>query len=148
MVKLPFLQSLCQYFTPVHCCFSAADYTAPASNLGCYSSISGGDSKGDYTYQTSGYCVNNECPNSPYVAVKGKECICLNSLPQSSSKVSSSQCDQPCPGYQSDMCGGSNAYNVYKGLASASSVLVLIWGVFHQARLHHLDLLLPVNHLQ
>ena len=100
---------------------SAADYTAPASNLGCYSSISGGDSKGDYTYQTSGYCVNNECPNSPYVAVKGKECICLNSLPQSSSKVSSSQCDQPCPGYQSDMCGGSNAYNVYKGLASASS---------------------------
>ena len=127
---------------------SAADYTAPASNLGCYSSISGGDSKGDYTYQTSGYCVNNECPNSPYVAVKGKECICLNSLPQSSSKVSSSQCDQPCPGYQSDMCGGSNAYNVYKGLASASSSSSSNLGVLHQAHLHHLDLLLPVNHLQ
>lgn len=121
MVKLPFFTIVVSIFYTSSLLVSAADYTAPASNLGCYSSISGGDSKGDYTYQTSGYCVNNECPNSPYVAVKGKECICLNSLPQSSSKVSSSQCDQPCPGYQSDMCGGSNAYNVYKGLASASS---------------------------
>lgn len=121
MVKLHFFTIAVSIFYANSLLVLAADFFAPASNIGCYSSISGGDSKGDYNFQSSGYCVTNECPNSPYVAVKGGECICLNSLPQSSSKVNSNQCNQPCPGYLSDKCGGSNVYNIYKGLASSSS---------------------------
>ncbi|RCK58163.1 Uncharacterized protein in LEU2 3'region [Candida viswanathii] len=111
MFKLHYLLAL---FLTTTALVSAVD------SLGCYSSVSGGDSQGDYTYQTSGYCAS-QCPNSPYVAVQGQECICLDSLPSSSNKVSDSQCSTGCPGYDQESCGGSKAYSVYLGTGRSTS---------------------------
>ncbi|EGW31638.1 uncharacterized protein SPAPADRAFT_62249 [Spathaspora passalidarum NRRL Y-27907] len=84
---------------------------APSSLIGCFGSASG-QNKGSYEYQTSSYC-SKQCSNSQYIAVKGQQCICLDSLP--SNKVSNSQCSTPCPGYGTQNCGGNNAYSVFQG---------------------------------
>ena len=93
-----------------------AAWYLPAKLVGCYSQISNGDSQGDYQFQSSGYCSSIGCPNSQYIAIKGKECICLSSLPSSSYKEDgSSNCNIACPGYDSEMCGGSSDYSVFYG---------------------------------
>ncbi|CAI5758868.1 unnamed protein product [Candida verbasci] len=96
----------------------ATDYFAPGKLVGCYSSISGGSSQGDYQWQSSGYCLN-QCGNSAYIAVKGEECICLNSLP--SNQVSSSNCDTPCTGYDKENCGGDNSYSIFEQMNAAGN---------------------------
>lgn len=94
-------------------------YLVSADTLvGCYSSVDGTE-QGYYQYQTPSYCAN-ECPDSPYVALKnGGTCYCLDSKP-SSDLVSSSQCDVKCNGFGSEMCGGESTFSVYVGKGAAS----------------------------
>ncbi|KAI3406131.2 hypothetical protein KGF56_000973 [Candida oxycetoniae] len=104
---------------------NAADVYYPAAQLvGCYSGVgdSEADSQGDYQWQSSGYCSNHLCPDSQYVAIKGEECICLNSLPSSSNKQSDdSKCNIPCPGYNKEMCGGSSFYSIFFGVNNSGN---------------------------
>ncbi|KAG5422094.1 hypothetical protein I9W82_001187 [Candida metapsilosis] len=93
-----------------------AEWYLPAEQVGCYSKIpSDGDSQGDYAWQSSGYCSTVGCPDSQYIAIKEKECICLSSLPSSSDKVDDSSCSISCPGYGQEMCGGSTDYSIFVG---------------------------------
>lgn len=93
-----------------------AEWYLPAEQVGCYSKIpSDGDSQGDYAWQSSGYCSTVGCPDSQYIAIKEKECICLSSLPSSSDKVDNSSCSISCPGYGQEMCGGSSDYSIFVG---------------------------------
>ncbi|CAK7903079.1 hypothetical protein CAAN1_07S05776 [[Candida] anglica] len=86
-----------------------------ATGLGCYSSVSVADDKGQYMYQSSSYCVG-QCPDYAFVATKnGNECYCLNSFPSGSQ---SNSCNMPCVAWQQDNCGGSNSYQVYQGSGS------------------------------
>lgn len=100
--------------------FITTSVVLAVDSLGCYSSVPGGTSQGDYLFQTSGYCAD-QCPDSQYVAVQGEECICLSSLPANSYKVDSSKCTTGCPGYGTEKCGGSSYYNVYLGRGTSDS---------------------------
>ncbi|KAL6452831.1 SLG1 Protein SLG1 [Candida maltosa Xu316] len=97
-----------------------AQYFAPASNMGCYSALPNGKSQGNYMFQSSGYC-SNLCRSSNYFAIKGEECICLDTFPSNSNKLSNSSCNTPCPGYSEESCGGNNAYDIFKGFADKSA---------------------------
>ena len=66
---------------------------------------------GEYTWQSSGYC-GGQCSASDYFAItNGNECFCGSELPTDS--TDSSQCSINCPGFPSETCGGTNAYQVF-----------------------------------
>lgn len=84
-----------------------------ADYVGCYDSISGGVSQGDYQWQTSGHC-RDSCPGYDYVAVQGQKCVCLNEIPDK--KVDDDECNVTCPGYGDYTCGGDGGlYTVFQG---------------------------------
>ncbi|KAJ5711156.1 hypothetical protein N7488_005312 [Penicillium malachiteum] len=88
--------------------------TASYDSLGCYSKVAGVTDLEQYTYQSRGYCVE-KCAGDGYAiaALKdGATCGCSNSTPASSAKIADDNCDQYCPGYPSDKCGGVNVYTV------------------------------------
>lgn len=90
---------------------------AADSPLGCYLLVDIASSQGTFMYQTSSSCAQ-KCSQYAYIALKnGNECYCLSLLP-SLNLVGSSQCSSPCAGFGQDTCGGSSAYNVYKGTGS------------------------------
>ncbi|RLV91777.1 hypothetical protein JA1_003593 [Spathaspora sp. JA1] len=91
---------------------------APAAPVGCYTGVSG-QSQGNYEWQTGSYC-SGKCPNSQYLAIQGQQCICLSSLPVK--KVASSQCNIQCPGFGTQMCGGSNVYSIFTGPKYGGSI--------------------------
>ncbi|KAI5952881.1 hypothetical protein KGF54_003748 [Candida jiufengensis] len=110
--------------------FTNAEYYPAAKLVGCYSSISNtnSQSQGNYNFQSSGYCSHNSCPNSMYVAIKGEECICLNNLPNSNTKLSDSNCNVPCAGYDSEMCGGSSSYSIFFGVNNNNNAVIVSQG--------------------
>lgn len=74
--------------------------------VGCYSAIPGYGSSKSWTYQSSGWC-SNRCfgMNQGAFALTGaSNCICGDTLPPSSDKVSSDKCNTPCSGWPDDMC--------------------------------------------
>lgn len=81
---------------------------APLGTLqGCYSSIPGYGKSTSWTYQSSGWCLDHCAKDSDYAAFAltgGSGCVCGNTLPPASSKVSNSKCDKSCSGWPDDMC--------------------------------------------
>lgn len=81
---------------------------------GCFSSL--GDMKRDsfYEYNAQGYCGPN-CRNKglPVGATYLKACYCGTKMPNKKTLLPDSKCNEPCPGYDIDACGGLGAYTVY-----------------------------------
>ncbi|KGO64155.1 Carbohydrate-binding WSC, subgroup [Penicillium italicum] len=88
---------------------------APLGTLqGCYSSIPGYGKPTSWTYQSSGWCLDHCAKDSATFALtKGSDCVCGNTMPPASAKVSSDKCNTACSGWPDDMCGSSNYYSVY-----------------------------------
>ncbi|GAQ46076.1 hypothetical protein AtubIFM56815_007251 [Aspergillus tubingensis] len=98
---------------------TASAYTT----AGCYSSAGQLTSAGTYQFQSEGYC-QQICTkqNKPVFALhNGDECYCGDSLPPSTAKVSSTQCQTPCSGFPSETCGGANAWLINSTTVSEST---------------------------
>ena len=55
-----------------------------------------------------------------FAVSKGSECYCGDKFPPESAKVDNSQCNRPCQGFGSEMCGGMTTFSVYNsGLLSS-----------------------------
>ena len=76
-----------------------------ATLVGCYSSIPGYKKTMTWTYQSSGWCLDH-CgkDHAAFALTGGSDCVCGDTLPPSSDKVSSDKCSKPCSGWPSDMC--------------------------------------------
>ncbi|KAK9455777.1 hypothetical protein V1511DRAFT_510642 [Dipodascopsis uninucleata] len=87
--------------------------SAAEDDKGCYSDSGSLVFVGNYTYQSSGYCIT-ECSSKEYAVAattSGNECYCGNSIPDSS--TSSSHCNVGCFGYPEENCGGNGYFSVY-----------------------------------
>lgn len=78
-------------------------------------------------YQSNGNCKEH-CSDSAFGILQDKNCWCSDIAPSEDSRVSTSKCDDNCPGFPSDSCGNSDeGYYAYiqlgepSGTASASS---------------------------
>ncbi|KAJ5823440.1 Carbohydrate-binding WSC subgroup [Penicillium robsamsonii] len=81
---------------------------------GCYSSIPGYKKSTSWTFQSSGWCLNYCAKDyAAFALTAGSDCVCGNTLPPSSAKVSSDKCNKPCTGWPDDMCGGNEYYSIY-----------------------------------
>ncbi|KAI1429020.1 hypothetical protein F5Y12DRAFT_710570 [Xylaria sp. FL1777] len=81
---------------------------------GCYSSL--GDMTLDSTdnYNTQGSCAGIcRDKQKPVGATYLKACYCGTKLPNSKTLLDDSKCNEPCPGYDPQACGGLGAYTVY-----------------------------------
>ncbi|CAH2350925.1 putative cell wall integrity and stress response component 1 [[Candida] railenensis] len=88
------------------------------TSLGCFSSVDSVSSSSD-SYMTPSLC-SGTCSEYAYIALKnGGNCYCLDEMPTDS--VSSSNCNIACFGYGSETCGGSSAYQVYKGAGTVGA---------------------------
>ena len=56
-------------------------------------------------FNARGAC-SYECVNSGHsvMALRGQDCVCLDSLPSDDKKVDPSECNEPCPGYGLETC--------------------------------------------
>ncbi|KAI0458918.1 hypothetical protein F5B21DRAFT_372036 [Xylaria acuta] len=81
---------------------------------GCYSSL--GDMTLDSTnrYNAQGYCGPN-CRDKgfPVGATYAKACYCGTKMPNHKTLVNDTKCNEPCPGFDKQACGGLNVYTVY-----------------------------------
>lgn len=92
-----------------------------AADEGCYSSVDTSVSKGTQQYGTQQLCSTSCGSSYPYVAMKnGGTCYCLLSLLGAVS-TSSLSCNVGCNGYGDVMCGGANAFTVFKNTAYTGS---------------------------
>ncbi|KKK13761.1 hypothetical protein P175DRAFT_0535113 [Aspergillus ochraceoroseus IBT 24754] len=92
------------------------------TEVGCFSSSEPLKSQGSYTYQSNGYCLDlcYKAGYSVFGLYSGNVCLCGNKIPQKSTKVEDSQCNDPCAAWPVVMCGGDNAFSVYlTGLTSS-----------------------------
>ncbi|CDM36977.1 Carbohydrate-binding WSC [Penicillium roqueforti FM164] len=88
---------------------------APLGTLqGCYSSIPGYGKSTGWTYQSSGWCLDHCAKDyATFALTGGSDCVCGNTMPPDSAKVSSDKCNKSCSGWPDDMCGGTGYYSVY-----------------------------------
>ncbi|KAJ2966741.1 hypothetical protein NUW58_g10594 [Xylaria curta] len=81
---------------------------------GCYSSL--GELKMDSTdkYNAQGYCAPN-CRDKGYPvgATYAKACWCGKKLPNKKTLADDKKCNEPCPGFDQQACGGLNHWTVY-----------------------------------
>ncbi|KAJ5918277.1 Carbohydrate-binding WSC subgroup [Penicillium verhagenii] len=87
---------------------------AASSSLGCFSAVPDLKDVKQYTFQSHGFCID-QCTEAGFhiAALKdGITCGCSNSTPLSSAKVDDDKCDQYCPGWPDNNCGGINVYTV------------------------------------
>ncbi|ODV61155.1 uncharacterized protein ASCRUDRAFT_35093, partial [Ascoidea rubescens DSM 1968] len=66
-------------------------------------------------YQSNGLCQNH-CSdlNYAYAILLNKNCWCSNLTPDPDDDVSTSECNDSCPGYPDDSCGSvSDSYYAY-----------------------------------
>lgn len=78
-------------------------------SLGCFTDA-GGKLASRYLYQSSSYCYNN-CTDYQYIYIQNVNCYCTNTKP-----TNQGTCSFPCPGFGTDICGGSNAYSYWENL--------------------------------
>ncbi|KAK3939882.1 hypothetical protein QBC46DRAFT_139767 [Diplogelasinospora grovesii] len=79
-------------------------------------------------YQSDGRCYGN-CTDANYALaiVQAKNCWCSNFIPAVGDRKSLDKCEDPCPGYPSDYCGGAGLFgymqlkNSPSGIAGAGS---------------------------
>lgn len=79
---------------------------APLGTLqGCYSSIPGYGKSTGWTYQSSGWCLDHCAKDyATFALTGGSDCVCGNTMPPDSAKVSSDKCNKSCSGWPDDMC--------------------------------------------
>ncbi|RYP69504.1 hypothetical protein DL769_005251 [Monosporascus sp. CRB-8-3] len=82
---------------------------------GCFSSL--GELKllyNESTFNSKGLC-NSKCrEQEKYVAATSADaCYCGDKYPPSSAKVADNKCTEPCPGYDTEACGGLDTFSVY-----------------------------------
>ncbi|RAL58844.1 hypothetical protein DID88_009153 [Monilinia fructigena] len=79
-------------------------------------------------YQSDGLCHDTCVDDYAFAIVQGQDCWCSDYVPGIT--TSTSDCNNPCPGYPDDTCGGDDTYGYIaltkspsgtKGAASASS---------------------------
>ncbi|KAI0205967.1 hypothetical protein F4808DRAFT_186842 [Astrocystis sublimbata] len=81
---------------------------------GCFSSL--GDMKLDSTdeFNAQGYCAPRcRKKHLPVGATYAHACYCGTKMPNHESLVKDSKCNEPCPGYDPQACGGLNVWTVY-----------------------------------
>ena len=82
--------------TPIEC---------PSSNGGCYHELG--------TSATRAIC-NAHCKGYKYYGVQdGSKCFCSNSYGTTGKKTSDGDCNMPCQGNSSEICGGNSHNSVY-----------------------------------
>ncbi|KAJ5138505.1 Carbohydrate-binding WSC subgroup [Penicillium bovifimosum] len=85
-----------------------------ATLVGCYSSVPGYGKTMPYTYQSSGWCQDHcSKEHGAFALTGGSDCVCGDTLPPSSEKVSTGKCSKSCSGWPQDKCGGDGYYSVY-----------------------------------
>lgn len=100
---------------------SALTVSALSDAIGCFGNVDTSVSQGYGQYETQSLCASTCGSNYPYVAIKnGGYCYCLSSLPSGNS-ILNSQCNVPCNGFGSVMCGGQDVYSVFPGLGNSAS---------------------------
>ncbi|RMZ82671.1 hypothetical protein DV738_g1442, partial [Chaetothyriales sp. CBS 135597] len=111
---LSLLVSLATAQTTTSSSSTAAGVAGPIQTLDCYNAIpSDYDSKGSYTFQTSGYCQDQCAGYSVMAITAGSTCYCANELPSDENKASSTNCNTPCQGFGTETCGGLHYYQLY-----------------------------------
>ena len=87
------------------------------TSQGCFSALpSDADSHGSFAFMTTGECGNSCTKEKKPVAITlGSTCYCSDKYPAKSSLVDDSSCDEPCPGYAMEACGGMDpkSYSVF-----------------------------------
>ncbi|CAG8946050.1 unnamed protein product [Penicillium salamii] len=88
---------------------------ADGTLVGCYSSIPGYGASKSWTYQSSGWCLDRCYGQSKaaFALTGGSDCVCGDTLPPDSDKVSTDKCSKSCSGWPEDKCGGNGYYSVY-----------------------------------
>ena len=105
-------------FCAIASVFAQTSNLRPLVYEGCFTSSAGMTDLGSYIYQSPGYC-QEQCvrQNKPVMGTaQGSNCWCGDLLPASISKVSDSECNSKCNGYDQDSCklqaGDSISWNV------------------------------------
>ncbi|AET41626.1 Slg1p Ecym_8353 [Eremothecium cymbalariae DBVPG len=83
--------------------------------VGCYGSLDSSFSlQNTSMYQSGGNCEEHCRSISRYMAMQSNDCYCGNLETSLTNMETSNGCNVPCPGYGSEQCGGSSAFNVYR----------------------------------
>ena len=88
---------------------------APIKTLGCYSKPDPLTQDNTDTFQTSGVC-QIKCGNQNHAVMAitgGSTCYCGDVLPPLDKQVDLSKCNEPCQGYDTQLCGGIGYWQVY-----------------------------------
>jgi len=94
--------------------------------LGCYNdkprimptAVSGGDAQMSYSYCGS-LCKDAGFSPNAYSGVEyANECWCTENLPSSAVVVNETECNMPCAGNKSEMCGGVYKMGVFKSICT------------------------------
>ncbi|RYC57280.1 hypothetical protein CHU98_g8925 [Xylaria longipes] len=81
---------------------------------GCFSTL--GDMTLDSTdkYNAQGYCAPRcRDKGKPVGATYAQACYCGTKMPNHVTLVNDTKCNEPCPGFDKQACGGLNVYTVY-----------------------------------
>ena len=95
---------------------TTAQAAGPIQTLDCYDTLGSIDDSGDdSTFQSSGLCQKTCADKGAKVMVtsSGSTCYCGDTLPPNSAKVSKSQCNSACSGFDQQTCGGIGFYQFY-----------------------------------
>ncbi|KAI1812217.1 hypothetical protein GGS20DRAFT_587760 [Poronia punctata] len=81
---------------------------------GCYDSLADMEQVASWKYNTQGWC-SEKCrkKDKPVGATYSRTCYCGDKLPNLKNLLNDSKCNEPCPGFGDQACGGLDAYTVY-----------------------------------
>ena len=74
--------------------------------VGCFSAIPDYGASKSWTYQSSGWCLDR-CygqNKAAFALTGGSDCVCGDTIPPDSDKVSSDKCSKSCSGWPEDKC--------------------------------------------
>lgn len=81
---------------------------------GCYSNIDNLVFNQTSEFNTQGLCAGFCRSMGKYVgASQAKDCYCGEEYPALNTLTSDSDCTEPCPGYDTEACGGIDTWTVY-----------------------------------
>jgi cell wall integrity and stress response component len=81
---------------------------------GCYSSSGELQQNGTSTFNSQGSCTSTcRAIGASVAATQASGCYCGDKYPPAGTLVDDGLCDEPCPGYADNACGGSKTFTVY-----------------------------------
>ncbi|KAB8298793.1 hypothetical protein EYC80_000967 [Monilinia laxa] len=110
------------------CVFALVEHVNGVSMEYCSSLNTASGSANSSIYQSDGLCHDTCVDDYAFAIVQGQDCWCSDYVPGIT--TSTSDCNNPCPGYPDDTCGGDDTYGYIaltkspsgtKGATSASS---------------------------